>query len=76
MSVQENIEIYKAAKNAVVEHCMCAKLEESGSKAIVYFPEGDFPVGGIRIDRTANGFKQALERMEKFWLASYPGFVA
>lgn len=73
MSIATNIETYQAALKAVKAHCMCARIEEAAGKLIVYYPEGDFRTGGLRIDRNAVMLRRALEIMEREWLASYPG---
>lgn len=70
--VLENIAAYNSAKNDVREHCMCLRMQEEGSKIIVIYPYGDFPVNGIRVDNSAAGLKLALIKMEQHWTESYP----
>lgn len=75
MSIIQNIEEFTAARHAVEAHCMCARLEESAGKLIVYYPEGydeSLGYGGLRIDRNAVMLRRALEIMERDWLASFP----
>lgn len=70
--IQENIENYNAAKKMVLDHVMCLRMQEDGSKIIVIYPCGDFPVNGVRVDNTAAGLKMALIKMEQHWMESYP----
>lgn len=74
-TIIQNIEEYQSALKAVEAHCMCAKIEDAGEKIIVYYPEGDFRTGGLRIDRNAAMLRKALEIMERDWLASFPGGI-
>lgn len=76
MTIQANIEKYEAAKKAVTDHCMCASLERGAGKVIIYYPAGDFAVGGIRVDDSAAGLAQALPIMERHWQESFPGYKA
>ena len=52
-----------------------ANIEESAGKLVVVFPEGDFPVQGLRIDRNAVMLRKALPIMERYWVESFPGYT-
>lgn len=73
MTIQSNITAYQEAEKAVLAHCMCAKVEPYGNKLTIIYPYGDWPVDGIRVDRSAHGLKQALAYMERHWQESFPG---
>ena len=75
MSIIQNIEEYTSARRAVEAHCMCARIDETAGKLIVYYPEGDFITGGLRIDRNAVMLRRAIDIMERDWLASFPGSI-
>lgn len=72
MSIQINIAAKNEALNAIISHPMCGKIQDEGDKLIIIFPAGDFRVGGVRCDNTADGMKKALEVMEREWISSYP----
>ena len=75
-NILENIAEYNSALEAVKSHCMCANVRNEGSKLIIEYPEGDFAVQGIRVDRNAVMLRKAVSIMERHWLESFPGFVA
>lgn len=72
MSIQINIAAKNEALSAITSHPMCGRIQSEGSKLIVIFPAGDFRVGGVRCDNTADGMKKALKVMEREWMGSYP----
>lgn len=72
MSIQENIERYAAAVRRVLDHCMCADIGDDGNYIFIYYPHGDWPVDGLRVDRSADGLGRALEVMERHWKESFP----
>lgn len=51
---------------------MCLRLLDEGAHFVVVYPDGDFPVDGLRVPRSAEGLRMALERMERHWMDSYP----
>lgn len=75
MSIIQNIEEFAAARLAVEAHCMCARLEEAAGKLIIWYPEGDFPTAGLRIDRNAVMLRKAVGIMERVWIESFPGVL-
>lgn len=68
-----NLAAFEAARRAVVEHPMCGRLDEDRYNFTIVYPAGDFAVDGVRVVRSAAGLRQALERMERHWVESYPG---
>lgn len=72
-SVRENVKALKAAKSEVEAHCMCARLVDDGAKFTIIYPDGDFPVDGVRVPRSAAGLALALAKMESHWTGSFPG---
>ena len=66
----------ETALEAVKAHCMCSRFEESADHYLVYFPAGDFEVGGVRASKGMGKIKALetmLEKMEFYWMKSYPG---
>lgn len=73
MSVLQNIIALETARELVQAHPMCGALKDEGSKVIIVYPAGDFPVDGLRVERSAAGLVAALQRMERHWTESFPG---
>lgn len=74
-NILENIANKQKALATLQDHCMCNEVRDEGSKLIVVWP---FPVkglNGIRVDNTAKGILQALNRCEQAWKDSYPSFI-
>lgn len=76
MTVLQNIEEYATARREVEAHCMCARIEEAAGKLVIWYPAGDFPTAGLRIDRNAVMLRKAVGIMERVWIESFPGAVA
>lgn len=74
MTIIQNMIEYDNAKRAVMDHCMCAKFIDEGDKVIIQYPDGDFPVDGLRIDRNAAMMRRAVEIMDRHWTESFPGY--
>lgn len=74
MTIIQNMIEYDTAKQAVMDHCMCAKFIDEGGKFIIQYPDGDFPVDGLRIDRNAAMMRRAVEIMDRHWAESFPGY--
>jgi len=74
--VQERTKEVNSLISQVKEHCMCSKFKDEGGRFMLYFPAGDFAVGGIRVSYhdmgKANALRVVLEKMEKYWVESYP----
>lgn len=65
------------AKDAVLAHPMCGRLEDDGAAFLVIFPAGDFPVDGVRVNYSggkARALETCLGKMEMYWVQSYPGW--
>lgn len=71
-TLRDNIAAMDRAKSAVLAHPMCLRLNDEGTHYVIMYPEGDFPVDGLRVVRSALGLRMALEKMEKHWMESYP----
>lgn len=60
---------------AVRDHPMCADLQEDAGHYYVIYPDGDFPVHGVRASK-GGGKWVALGRLliiiERHWRESYP----
>lgn len=66
-SIQYNIFEKQRAKAMLENHPMCFEIREEKSKLIVIFPYEVYGIGGVRVDNTANGIKQAILKCEKAW---------
>lgn len=75
MSVQENIDKVAKAMDKVRNHCMCGRFEDDGARFTVFYPDGDFPVNGVRVAYNEKGkawaLTKMLEKMELHWMESY-----
>lgn len=76
MTIQANIKEFYDALDAVKNHCMAARVELGAGKVTITYPEGDFEVGGLRVDQNAVMLRRAIAIMERHWLSSFPGAVA
>ena len=60
----------------IKQHPMCLWFSNDAHYFTVIYPDGDFPVNGVRCEHRKNGKAQALEqilsKMEKHWMESYP----
>lgn len=74
MTIIQNIAEYESAKLAVTNHHMCAKFIDDGGKVIIQYPDGDFLVDGLRVDRNAVMLRRAIEIMDRHWTESFPGY--
>ena len=74
MTIQKNIHKFASAMEAVRNHCMAARIECDTSHVTIIYPEGDFPVHGVRVNRSAAGLQQAIGIMERHWKDSFPGY--
>lgn len=72
MNPRTNAAALKLARDAVLSHCMCGRLEERGECIIVYFPAG-FLVDAAQMRFRAEAvsktraFELLLAVMEKYW---------
>jgi hypothetical protein len=76
--VQDNIAALESALEEVKNHCMCLYFREDENKYFVQFPEGDFEVGGIQVSKAMGKVKALeimLEKMEYYWISSFPSYV-
>ena len=75
-SIQERSALVKERRAAIEAHPMCAKLSEDRGYFYVTYPDGDFPVHGVRASKDG-GKWAALGRLliilERHWKESYPG---
>jgi hypothetical protein len=69
-----NLAALNATRAAVKAHPMCLHLRDERPHFVVIYPAGNFPVDGLRVPRSAQGLGLALERMERDWMESFPGY--
>jgi hypothetical protein len=73
--VRDNVKAYRDALAKVTAHPMCLRIEHGPKRSVIVYPAGDFPVDGIRVERSKRGFEQAAEVMERHWLGSFPAAI-
>ena len=75
-SIQERAALVAARLAEVKAHPMCASFSEDRHWYFVVYPEGEFPVHGVRVSK-GGGKWVALGRllivMERHWKESFPG---
>ena len=71
-AIHDNTAALEATRASVAAHPMCLRLLDERPYFVIVYPQGDFPVDGLRVGRTAAGLRAALEKMEKHWAESYP----
>ena len=77
-NVQLNILEVEELLEKVRNHCMCLKFTETESHYMVIFPDGEFFANGVRVSKTLGKIKALkimLEKMEYFWVSSFPGYI-
>lgn len=73
--IQQRTDTVAKLRAEVKDHPMCLWLAEDPRYFQVIFPDGDFPVDGLRASKSdgkTSALKKLLTEMERIWLASYP----
>ena len=72
--IRENIERVEKLREAIKNHPMCGRYEESDSNITVIYPDGDFLTHGCRarFPSKAKSMQAVLDVMERHWMESYP----
>lgn len=75
MTVRDNVAAVADLIAKVRTHPMCAKFTDDIGNYTVIFPNGDFPVDGVRVSKRmghAKALHTLIDRIESIWMESYP----
>jgi len=73
-TVAQNIETVAQAHAALRAHCMSARIEETATHVIVWFPPG-YSLAGVRVALAmgkAAAYRKALDVAERTWREDLP----